>query len=91
MGQGASRYPSQGRQFLPNGRNSTDQNDNPEILLSSAPDVVQGKLTKWHYNSYNPKYNKSSYDLWVEYGDYGEDGVAGGGDDVIKVISNWSN
>ena len=83
--------PSQGRQFLPNGRNSTDPSDNPEVLLSSAPDVVQGKLTKWHYNSLNPKYNKNSYDLWVEYGDYGDDGVAGGGDDVIKVISNWSN
>ncbi len=91
--------PSQGRQFLPEGRNSTDDNsrtdpdnpDNPRILLSSAPDVVQGKLAKWHYNSLNPKYNKNSYDLWVEYGDYGNDGVAGGGDDVIKVISNWSN
>jgi len=91
--------PSQGRQFLPNGRNSTDDNgtadprddDNPEILLSSAPDVVRGKLTKWHYNSYNPTYNKNSYDLWVEYGDYGDDGVAGGGDDIVKVISNWSN
>ncbi len=122
--------PSQGRQFLPEGRNSTDDNnrtdpdapvpgdpdydpdkvlipgnyypdkggyhdpdnpDNPRILLSSAPDVVQGKLAKWHYNSLNPKYNKNSYDLWVEYGDYGEDGNPGGGDDVIKVISNWSN
>tara|TARA_Y100000589_G_scaffold225784_1_gene213222 strand:+ start:707 stop:1324 length:618 start_codon:yes stop_codon:yes gene_type:complete len=91
--------PSQGRQFLSEGRNSTDDNnktdpdnpDNPRILLSSAPDVVQGKLAKWHYNSLNPKYNKNSYDLWVEYGDYGEDGNPGGGDDVIKVISNWSN
>ena len=81
--------PNEGRQFLPDGRNSTDQNDNPEILLSSAPGVLQSELAKWHYNSYNPKYNKNSYDLWVEYGDYGEDGAAGGGDDVIKVISNW--
>ena len=61
-----------------------------EILLSTAQGQ-EGELIKWSYNSYNPKYNKSSYDLWVEYGDYGEDGNPGGGDDIVKVISNWAN
>ena len=61
-----------------------------EILLSTAPGHG-GELVKWNYNSYNPKYNKNSFDLWVEYGNYGEDGKPGGGDDVVKVISNWSN
>ena len=87
------------RPFLKDGRNSTDQNDpadpndddNPEVLLSTAPSSVPGKLTKWSYNSYNPKYNKNTYDLWVEYGDLRKDGLPGGSDNVVKVISNWSN
>ena len=33
----------------------------------------------WNYNSFDPKYNKDSYDLWVEYGD-----------DTVKIISNWN-
>ena len=63
-----------------------------DALLSTAPgNVTQANLTMWNYNSYNPKYNKNSYDLWIEYGDYGEDGDPGTDDDFVKVISNWVN
>ena len=62
----------------------------PSGALMSAISDGSGPLM-WYYNSYNPRYNKNSYDLWVQYGDYGDDGDPGGGDDVVKVISNWEN
>ena len=40
---------------------------------------TNGAFAGWNYNSYDPKYNKNSYDLWVEYGD-----------DTVKIISNWN-
>ena len=76
-----------GTAFLPDIKSS--QADGVK-LLSSAP-AGNGKLTEWNYNSFDPKYNKNTYDLWVEIGDYGEDGKPGTADDVVKVISNWSN
>ena len=77
----------EGRPFLPDVKAELTDG---ETLLSTAPGQG-GQLAKWGYNSYNPKYNKNTYDLWVEYGDFGKDGLPGGGDDVVKVISNWSN
>ena len=60
------------------------------ILLASVNDGrISGQSAKWYYNSYDPKYNKGSFDLWVEYGDWGEDGQQGTSDDIVKVISNW--
>ena len=51
----------------------------------------QGGSLLWYYNSYDPKYNKNSFDLWVEYGDYGEDGNPNTDDDIVKIISNWTD
>ena len=76
-----------GRPFLPDIKNSQSAGG---ALLSSAP-ADDGGFTKWNFNSFDPVYNKNTYDLWVEIGDFGEDGKPGGGDDVVKVISNWSN
>jgi prepilin-type N-terminal cleavage/methylation domain-containing protein len=76
-----------GSPFLPDIKNSQSAGD---TLLSSAP-ADGGGFTKWNFNSFDPIYNKNTYDLWVEIGDFGEDGQPGGGDDVVKVISNWSN
>ena len=45
----------------------------------------------WCYNSYDPKYNKNRFDLWVEYGDYGKDGNPNTDDDMVKIISNWTD
>jgi prepilin-type N-terminal cleavage/methylation domain-containing protein len=83
------------RPFLPDVKaelvgEDSDGDGKPDILLSSAP-AGDGTLTKWNYNSFDPKYNKNTYDLWVEIGDYGEDGKPGTPDDVVRVISNWSN
>lgn len=59
--------------------------------LTGSAAGERGGNSKWNYNSLDPKYNKNSYDLWVEIGDYGEDGKPGTPDDVVRVISNWSN
>jgi prepilin-type N-terminal cleavage/methylation domain-containing protein len=76
-----------GRPFLPDIKNS--QSDGG-MLLSSAP-ADGGGFAKWNFNSFDPIYNKNTYDLWVEIGDFGEDGKSGTPDDVVKVISNWSD
>ena len=46
-------------------------------------------MAPWNYNCYDPKYNKGSYDLWVEYGEPGDDGVNGTEDDIVRIIKNW--
>jgi prepilin-type N-terminal cleavage/methylation domain-containing protein len=61
------------------------------VLLAPVLDVRgDAPFVKWYYNSFNPKYNEQSYDLWVEYGDLGKD-KGNPSDDVVKVISNWNN
>ena len=76
-----------GSPFLPDIKNSQSAGD---ALLSSAP-ADGGGLAKWNFNSFDPIYNKNTYDLWVEIGDFGKDGKSGTPDDIVKVISNWSN
>ena len=46
-------------------------------------------MAPWYYNCNNPKYNKGSYDLWVEYGEPGDDGINGTEDDIVRIIKNW--
>jgi len=59
-------------------------------LLAPVPDVRGGfPFVKWYYNSNNPRYNTSSYDLWVEYGDDGGDKDDPSGH-TVKIISNWN-
>ena len=67
--------------------------DNDALLVGALFDAGlqrsgTGIPIKWNYNSLKPQYNKGSYDLWVEFGDLGDDGVEGN-DDLIKIISNW--
>ncbi len=63
-----------------------------DALTASVSAVnEQGGSLLWYYNSYDPKYNKNSFDLWVEYGDYGEDGNPNTDDDIVKIISNWTD
>jgi len=57
--------------------------------LLAPIEAGNGAAAEWHYNSFSPKYNKNTYDLWVQYGDYGDNGAPGGGDDFVKVIKNW--
>ena len=72
---------------LPNVRESQYEGDS---LLAPVPDVRGGApFVKWYYNSNDPRFNTSSYDLWVEYGDRGED-KSDPSDDIVKIISNWS-
>ena len=74
---------------LPNVRES--QHDDNGSLLAPVSDVRGGALfVKWYYNSNNPRFNTSSYDLWVEYGDLGGD-EDDSSDDTVKIISNWNN
>ncbi len=62
-----------------------------ESLLAPVPDLRGGApFVKWYYNSNNPRYNKNTYDLWVEYGDLGKD-KDDPLDDTVKIISNWNN
>ena len=51
----------------------------------------EGGNLLWYYNAYDPKYNKNSFDLWVEYGDYGKDGNPNTDDDIVRIISNWTD
>ena len=77
----------QKKPFLPDVKEERHQGN---VLLASVTDGrVSGQSAKWYYNAYDPKYNKGSFDLWVEYGDWGEDGQQGTSDDIVKVISNW--
>jgi len=73
---------------LPNVRQS--QYDEGEVsLFAPVPDVRGGApFVKWYYNSNDPRFNTSSYDLWVEYGDDGGD-KDDPSDDIVKIISNW--
>jgi len=74
---------------LPNVRES--QHDDNGSLLAPVPDLRGGApFVKWYYNSNNPRFNTSSYDLWVEYGDLGGD-KDDSSDDTVKIISNWNN
>jgi len=76
---------------LPNVRESQHEG---ESLLAPVADLRGGApFVKWYYNSNNPRFNKISYDLWVEYGDLGkkkgnepDDEL----DDTVKIISNWN-
>ena len=79
---------------LPNVRESQYVGDS---LLAPVPDVRGGTpFVKWYYNSNDPRFNTSSYDLWVEYGDRGGDKgdeeyeEGGKSDDTVKIISNWN-
>jgi len=60
-----------------------------DSLLAPVADLRGGTpYVKWYYNSNNPRFNKSSYDLWVEYGS--EPGTPKDlSDDIVKIISNW--
>jgi prepilin-type N-terminal cleavage/methylation domain-containing protein len=58
--------------------------------LTASVSEAGGNLL-WYYNSYDPKYNKNSFDLWVEYGDYGKDGNPNTDDDIVRIISNWTD
>jgi type II secretory pathway pseudopilin PulG len=51
----------------------------------------EGGNLLWYYNAYDPKYNKNSFDLWVEYGHYGKDGNPNTDDDIVRIISNWTD
>lgn len=74
--------------FLPDVKDELYQG---KILLASVSDGRNGaRAARWNYNSYDPVYNKGSYDLWVEFGDWGEDGQQGTPDDIVKIISNWN-
>lgn len=60
-----------------------------ESLLAPVTDVRSGSSAKWYYNSFDPRYNKNSYDLWVEYGE--EPGTPDDpADDTVRIISNWN-
>ena len=65
------------------------------VLLAPVADVRDGApFVKWYYNSNNPRFNTSSYDLWVEYGDLGkneDDEEEEESDDIVKITSNWKN
>jgi prepilin-type N-terminal cleavage/methylation domain-containing protein len=62
-----------------------------DSLLAPVADMRGGApYVKWYYNSNNPRFNKSSYDLWVEYGDSGKD-PGDPTDDIVKIISNWQD
>jgi len=77
------------RPFLPDVKESGHLGD---ALLASTPNrhsEDDEAKAKWYYNSFDPKYNKNSYDLWVEFGGWGDDGERGTADDILKVISNW--
>jgi len=74
--------------YLPNVKESQHDGDS---LFAPVLDVRGGApFVKWYYNSFDPKYNENSYDLWVEYGDLGKE-INVNSDDVVKVISNWNN
>ena len=68
---------------------------NPPVFLTLCASVRDQRseddeaMAPWYYNCYDPKYNKGSYDLWVEYGEPGDDGVNGTEDDIVRIIKNW--
>ena len=59
------------------------------VTAVRRPTPNSPESAQWYYNFSNPRYNKNSYDLWVEYGDFGEDGVPSP-DDTVRIISNWN-
>lgn len=66
---------------LPDWKEELRQGDS---LLAPVPDRRGGApYVKWYYNSNSPRFNKDSYDLWVEYADPS--------DDSVKFISNWQD
>ena len=71
---------------LPDVKESQYEGDS---LLAPMTDVRSGSSAKWYYNSNDPRYNKNSYDLWVEYGDLGND-KDDPSDDTVRIISNWN-
>lgn len=71
---------------LPDVKESQYEGDS---LLAPITDVRSGSSAKWYYNSNDPRYNKNSYDLWVEYGDLGKD-KDDPSDDTVRIISNWN-
>ena len=61
-----------------------------ESLLAPVPDIRGGTpFVQWYYNSNDPRYNKNSYDLWVEYGDLGNN-KDDPSDDTVRIIGNWN-
>ncbi len=74
--------------YLPDWKEEMRQGDS---ILAPVPDLRGGApYAKWYYNSNNPRKNKNSYDLWVEYGT--EPGTPNDpSDDVVKIISNWQD
>ena len=63
---------------------------NKVSLLAPVKDMRgPDPYVQWYYNSSNPRFNKDSYDLWVEYGE--EPGTPDPADDVVKIISNWQD
>ena len=77
------------RPFLPDIKESGHLDD---TLVAPTPDRHSSDdeaKAKWYYNSFDPKFNKNSYDLWVEFGGWGDDGERGTADDILRVISNW--
>ena len=88
--------PKINKPYLPNVKESQYELDDqlPQqplpYLLAPAADLRGGApFVKWYYNSNNPRFNTSSYDLWVEYGDLGGDKDVHS-DDTVKIISNWN-
>ena len=77
-----------GKVHLPDWKEEMRQGDS---ILAPVPDPRGGApYVKWYYNSNDPDFNKSSYDLWVEYGT--EPGTPNDpSDDVVKIISNWQD
>ena len=77
-----------GKVHLPDWKEEMRQGDS---ILAPVPDLRGGApYAKWNYNSNNPRKNKNSYDLWVEYGT--EPGTPNDpSDDDVKIISNWQD
>jgi len=84
---------NEGKPFLADVSDSQIHKDSSGVETGAltASVSVQGGNLLWYYNAYDPKYNKNSFDLWVEYGDYGKDGNPNTDDDMVKIISNWTD
>ena len=82
--------PNEGKAFLQDLKETQFERDAggapTGVLTATIPDGAGGNV-KWGYNSFDPKYNKNSYDLWVEYGEE----VGSESAEVVRVISNWEN
>ena len=82
--------PNEGKAFLQDLKETQFERDAggapTGVLTATIPDGAGGNV-KWGYNSFDPKYNKNSYDLWVEYGEE----IGSESAEVVRVISNWEN